>query len=488
MAFAMFTPPRYVTILAGLGHPSLSPASTPASSSGRDSPSHPICNHGSRHSSAFCLISESLVNHDFVSNHSLPKGDEDELSILTIQGLKRTSNATAQSFSRKEGGEFGIVGQYREYTPVRGWCLLHTMNDTNHLCPTKKGQDFKKLAAITSHEDNRKILAVEVEREAMEKYMEVVVLPFSHELFRILANYLLQAKLRLTYEIEQINKYLEDTKSPLASPSASPKQAAKNGQFINYPRRVRYYQKRKSHSMNDLRRNLQGNWRSGNNNWIRPAQFNLTQMSEVVRYEHSRWVNLETKLAKLFPPEIKERKAYPLVPRNFREFMLHMHGLKIAGVKFVTTQLASLKIAPLPGSIIPLAGKTFGSPNSMRNPSNLSTVLARETIWAPGYAVPWVDRAEWPSVEEMAWEGPSRIQTEQGRFGRMLPLPRLGPTSPEYSPDYKNCPRVQPTSFDDVHPVPDYESIHYPPEPISDKEGKRWVTADLMKILNEPQS
>jgi hypothetical protein len=130
----------------------------------------------------------------------------------------------------------------------------------------------------------------------------------------------------------------------------------------------------------------------------------------------------------------------------------------------------------------PFGGKQFGSSDSLANPTNLSPVLCRETIWTPGFIVPWAPVVEWPTAMELEWEGPSRIQTEHGRYGRMLPIPRVPYGWPGHHPDYKECARAYPFVFDDVQPVLDYETIWHPPENPEDPI----LPTDVLKQIDNP--
>lgn len=129
----------------------------------------------------------------------------------------------------------------------------------------------------------------------------------------------------------------------------------------------------------------------------------------------------------------------------------------------------------------------FGSVDTMRNPPNLSPVLCLETMWTSHFNVPWLPIAPWPCSTELEWEGPSRIQTEGGRYGRMLPIPRVPEGWPGFNADYKDCARAHPLTFDDVQPVPDFESLWFPPEDIEDEEVvARLLPADVVNQLDHP--
>jgi hypothetical protein len=201
-----------------------------------------------------------------------------------------------------------------------------------------------------------------------------------------------------------------------------------------------------------------------------------------VQYEVGRWSGLDPRIKKLFPSNVKREKVCPWVPRTFEHYLRHCREVKMAATDYLDHKLASIPR----GAVIligePFGGKKFGDPDSMSNATNLSPVLCRETIWTPEFIVPWAPVVGWPTPMELEWEGPSRIQTEGGRYGRMLPIPRVPEGWPGYHPDYKECARAYPFPFDDVQPVLDFETIWYPPE----EPENPLLLADLLKQLDQP--
>jgi hypothetical protein len=209
-------------------------------------------------------------------------------------------------------------------------------------------------------------------------------------------------------------------------------------------------------------------------------------ISDTIKFEEARWRYLDSHIRKLFPSNINEKKVCPWVPRTLEHYLRHCREVKRGLYDYRAHVLISNKgvITFFRGPAF--GGKSFGSVDTMRNPPNFSPVLCLETMWTPQFNVPWLAIAPWPCPTELEWEGPSRIQTEGGRYGRMLPIPRVPDGWPGFNPDYKECARAQPLPFDDVQPLPDFETIWFPPEEIEDEEVARLLPADVVNQLNHP--
>jgi hypothetical protein len=120
--------------------------------------------------------------------------------------------------------------------------------------------------------------------------------------------------------------------------------------------------------------------------------------------------------------------------------------------------------------VIPFNGKRFGTIDSLANPTNLSAVLARETIWCVDGQVPWHSTAPWPCQAEFDWEGDARLSTENGRFGRCIPIPRLPSHWPGWHEDYKECQVQEIYPFDRVAQVPSMEDLIAPVDEIEERD------------------
>jgi hypothetical protein len=223
-----------------------------------------------------------------------------------------------------------------------------------------------------------------------------------------------------------------------------------------------------------------------------------TTIPQIVKFEEARWAQLKGRINILFPTDFvsdKHKKICPWIPRTLEHYLRHCRDVKKAIAAYYShkykTSKGPLTLAPSPqsafaGKLSGTSGKRFGEPDSFRNPLNLSPVLCRETIWTMSFRVPWQPVAPWPDPKELEWEGSSRIQTENGRYGRMLPIPRMPAGWSGYHLDYKECSRCPALPFDDVHPVPDYETIWHPPDDIEDEDViERGLLGDLLKEIDE---
>lgn len=192
----------------------------------------------------------------------------------------------------------------------------------------------------------------------------------------------------------------------------------------------------------------------------------LETKSNFVRHEKIRWQRLVSGIQKLYPNNIGNAdRICPWIPRSEKTYLRHVKEVCKAEFGYLEHKLKSSRDSrQVPAGAL-FNGKSFGNPFSIANPTNFSPVLCMETIWV---AVPWVPVAPYPSMAEFEWEGFSRIQTEKGNFKRMLPIPRVPPGVEGYHEDYKECHPLPAFPFDDMYPVPDYESIYHPPDEIED--------------------
>jgi hypothetical protein len=133
--------------------------------------------------------------------------------------------------------------------------------------------------------------------------------------------------------------------------------------------------------------------------------------------------------------------------------------------------------------IQPFRGKNFGEPDSQWNASNRSAVFAVPTIWCKDPYVPHYPVAPWPCLSEMEWEGPLRAKSEDGRFGRVPPMPRLPAFWPGYSPDYKENGHIVPFPIDKVFHVPTEEDIIAPVDPVPDDVAEKLLDPELRNLL-----
>jgi hypothetical protein len=118
----------------------------------------------------------------------------------------------------------------------------------------------------------------------------------------------------------------------------------------------------------------------------------------------------------------------------------------------------------------------------------LSPVLCQLSSWTPWYGSQheywsWRERIDWPDAAALDYEGNQRVATENGRFGRFLPLPRRFDGT--YSIPYDQKEYVKPWRFDNVWPVPTMPDVYLGAEHIIDEEGSTLLGQELMDALND---
>jgi hypothetical protein len=199
--------------------------------------------------------------------------------------------------------------------------------------------------------------------------------------------------------------------------------------------------------------------------------------------EAEKWRYLNRRLECMFPAERPFGKSSPFVPRSFEDYVRHRKEMQDAEVELARRQLAqaqherkyegfSKKIDQAFG------GKKFGSvtasfdgkgQNASANPPNRGSVLAQPTMWCGPTSSPSRTPAPWPCMQEMQWEGDQRVATENGRYGRFLPIPRDAP-GPKDSTPWHAREKSEFEEIDQVWRVPTVEDICAPVEEIDDPE------------------
>lgn len=110
---------------------------------------------------------------------------------------------------------------------------------------------------------------------------------------------------------------------------------------------------------------------------------------------------------------------------------------------------------------------------------NYSAVLCQQTIFCPNWHLK-KERAPWPSIQELKWEGDDRASTKVGRF---LPLPRQ-PDNPTVA--WHHLRVLKQFYFDQVRLVPTMEDIFLPVDEIDEDVVPDLLIKELADAL-DPQ-
>ncbi|OCL13500.1 hypothetical protein AOQ84DRAFT_414748 [Glonium stellatum] len=122
-----------------------------------------------------------------------------------------------------------------------------------------------------------------------------------------------------------------------------------------------------------------------------------------------------------------------------------------------------------PAIITPLKGKSFED--------NRSTVLCQKTIWCSKWDLK-ADKAPWPSLTELKWEGDDRAKTSVGRF---LPLPREPGNA---TVAWHHLRMIEAFELDDVRKIPTLEDILLPVDEIDDEIVPHLLNIEILDALD----
>ena len=229
------------------------------------------------------------------------------------------------------------------------------------------------------------------------------------------------------------------------------------------------------------------------------------------------WFKLEPHLSRMYPEDKPSNSLCPYIPRTLRDFTTHLsefEQLKLNRSKCCLDEKTLLQSIvkerngktygkklgiydlPLPAARIAFDGKLkdFGSIEDdddedkkninaayHGNPANRSAVLAQQTIWCINHEVPWREAANWPTNQEMKWEGIQRISTENGKYGRFLALPRVSAPA-EIS--WQTLPLTKFYKLDEVWRIPNEEDIFAPTEDIPDELISTLLNKDILGAID----
>ncbi|OCK79654.1 hypothetical protein K432DRAFT_405393 [Lepidopterella palustris CBS 459.81] len=111
---------------------------------------------------------------------------------------------------------------------------------------------------------------------------------------------------------------------------------------------------------------------------------------------------------------------------------------------------------------------------------NRGAVLCQQTIWCLKWDMK-ADKAPWPSLSELKWEGDDRAKTSVGRY---LPLPREPGNA---TVAWHHLRVLQAFDFDEVRKVPTLEDILLPVDEIDDNKVPELINADLLEALDSDE-
>lgn len=196
----------------------------------------------------------------------------------------------------------------------------------------------------------------------------------------------------------------------------------------------------------------------------------------------SEWRIVEPKLMCMYPIGRSADKVCPYIPRNVFQWIQHCWDTYTMEQTTAKCKVRPDKGSPSmfpPNSLLFPAfnGRLFGNRNFPSQqessaqassqiksttgwePSSRGYVLAQKTIWSPQGPNLRGDHAAWPSRAELEWEGDLRVASENGRFGRYLPLPRIQVEGDSIAWNLKR--RLSPSAFDDIWAIPTKKDPEY---------------------------
>jgi hypothetical protein len=221
-----------------------------------------------------------------------------------------------------------------------------------------------------------------------------------------------------------------------------------------------------------------------------------------------KWRTIQPKLMRMYPTERSTEKICPFVPRDGSQWVQHVTEINAAEKAALERKMALYEESKRLGfpdvyMTLPFLGKRFGAMEDgddkpmevdefqkkvvfkySRNPPTRGYVLGERTIWCPAPSVPWRRQPAWPCKAEMEWEGDQRVATENGRFGRFPPLPRVDPNNDSVA--WHINPRLRPYPFDDPWAVPTMEDVYLPVDQIEDAEVSSLLNQCLLDELDNP--
>ena len=220
------------------------------------------------------------------------------------------------------------------------------------------------------------------------------------------------------------------------------------------------------------------------------------------------WFDLERRILKMYPKGRTEHKVCPFAPRSLLEYIWHKTWILWAEIEATEEavrkrHLRSKKpVKPFNIKDCAFWSRRYGGLRAFEDCMSWITgdwnrhsdhpfrspVLGELTIWHfhikfPHEYVPYRPLVNWPSAYEMSWEGDQRVATENGRYGRFLPLPRRDDYSYEIKWEDKDA--IEPWPFDQVWHVPTGEDIYLEEEGVDPSDIPSLLNQDLLDAIDQ---
>lgn len=165
----------------------------------------------------------------------------------------------------------------------------------------------------------------------------------------------------------------------------------------------------------------------------------------------------------------------PFVPTTMVEWLEYRRFVKEAQILQAEKKLQMARGAGAQVSNVTIVKPFLGKVFFDREPR--SAIFWEQTIWCHSGNLKQ-QRADWPSMEELRWEGDDRARSGVGRFP---PIPRW---TPDDTICWKQCEPVLTYSLDRVWLTPTMEDIIAPVDEIEEEDIPALISKDLLDALD----
>ena len=149
-----------------------------------------------------------------------------------------------------------------------------------------------------------------------------------------------------------------------------------------------------------------------------------------------------------------------------RQAIIQARGRQLGRIVAIKEEQLKLGLPPI---ATPLKGKSLMD--------NRSTVLCQKTIWCSKWNLK-IDKAPWPTLTELKWEGDDRAKTNVGRF---LPLPREPGNATVAWHHLRTLPAFE---FDEVWKIPTLEDILLPVDEIDEDKVPQLLNVEILDAID----